>query len=55
MWVVPFAALGAGLVLVAVVVRRWSRRPAAGAAEPVAIDEATRARIRRELAELDRE
>ena len=26
-WVVPFVALGFGLVLVAVVVRRWSRRP----------------------------
>ena len=54
-WVVPFAALGAGLVLVAIVVRRWSRRPPARSSEPIAVDEATRARIRRELAELDRE
>jgi cytochrome c-type biogenesis protein CcmH len=27
-WVVPFVALGAGLALVLLLVRRWSRRPA---------------------------
>jgi cytochrome c-type biogenesis protein CcmH len=49
-WVVPFAGLGAGLVLVLLLVRRWSRR--AGAAGPdLAPDDAMRARIRREMAE----
>jgi cytochrome c-type biogenesis protein CcmH len=48
-WVVPFAALGLGLVLVLIVVRRWSRRPATPAATP--LDPAMRARIRREMAE----
>jgi cytochrome c-type biogenesis protein CcmH len=46
-WVVPFAALGAGLVLVAVILRRWSRRPAAVPSTPV--DAAMRERIRREM------
>jgi len=57
-WVVPFAGLGLGLVLVAVVIRRWTRRGAAGAGRPAAsaspLDEAMRERIRRELAEPDR-
>jgi cytochrome c-type biogenesis protein CcmH len=56
-WVVPFAGLGLGLVLVAVVIRRWTRRTAAGADRPAAaspLDEAMRERIRRELAEPDR-
>ena len=48
-WVVPFAGLGLGLILVLIVVRRWSRRPAAPAAPPP--DAAMRARIRREMAE----
>lgn len=49
-WVVPFAGLGAGLVLVLLLARRWSRR--AGAAGPdLAPDGAMRARIRREMAE----
>jgi peptide/nickel transport system permease protein len=38
-----------GLVLVLIVVRRWSRRPAAPAAPP--LDPAMRARIRREMTE----
>jgi cytochrome c-type biogenesis protein CcmH len=46
-WVVPFVGLGAGLVLVAVVLRRWSRRAAAVASTPV--DPAMRERIRREM------
>ncbi len=53
-WVVPFLGLGAGLVLVGIAVRRWSRRPAeapGGAPEP---DAATRERIRREIADMDR-
>jgi cytochrome c-type biogenesis protein CcmH len=57
-WVVPFAGLGLGLVLVAVVIRRWTRRGAAGAGRLAAsaspLDEAMRERIRRELAEPDR-
>jgi cytochrome c-type biogenesis protein CcmH len=48
-WVVPFVGLGLGLLLVLIVVRRWSRRPAAPAAPP--LDPAMRARIRREMAE----
>ena len=48
-WVVPFVGLGLGLILVLIVVRRWSRRPAAPAAPP--LDPAMRARIRREMAE----
>lgn len=54
-WIVPFAGLAAGLVVLAVVVRRWTRRPAGGAAAPaVAVDEAMRARIAREIGEMDR-
>jgi cytochrome c-type biogenesis protein CcmH len=52
-WVVPFAGIGLGLVLIFVVLRRWSRRPAAAAAVP-AVDPAMRARIRREMAEDER-
>jgi cytochrome c-type biogenesis protein CcmH len=48
-WVVPFAGLAAGLVLVLGLVRRWSRRPAAPAAAPLSAD--MRARIQREMAE----
>ena len=46
-WVVPFVGLGAGLVLVAIVLRRWSRNPAAVSSTPV--DPAMRERIRREM------
>jgi len=46
-WVVPFAGLGLGLVLVLLVVRRWSRRPAPPQTPPM--DPAMRARIRREM------
>lgn len=51
-WVVPFAGLALGLVLAGVAIRRWTRRSAA-AAPPAVVDEATRERIRREMAELD--
>ena len=51
-WVVPFVGLGIGLVLVAVVVRRWSRTPQA--ATPSQIDPAVRERIRREMSEMDK-
>ena len=50
-WVVPFVGLALGLVLVGLAMRRWSRRSAA--VPPAAVDEATRERIRREMAELD--
>lgn len=50
-WVVPFAGLGLGLVLVAVVLRRWSRKIPPGA--PASVDPALRERIRRELTERD--
>jgi cytochrome c-type biogenesis protein CcmH len=53
-WVVPFVALLAGLVLVAVLVTRWSRRPRIAETSPSAIvDESMRRRISRELADLD--
>jgi len=48
-WVVPFAGLGLGLVLVLLVVRRWSRHPAPAQTPPM--DPAMRARIRREMVE----
>jgi len=52
-WVVPFAGIGLGLVLVFVVLRRWSRHPAAAAAAR-AVDPTMRARIRREMAQSER-
>ena len=48
-WMVPFASLNLGLVLVLVLVRRWSRHPAAP--EAPRPDAAMRARIQREMAE----
>ncbi|HXJ83946.1 MAG TPA: cytochrome c-type biogenesis protein CcmH [Candidatus Methylomirabilis sp.] len=54
-WVIPYAALLGGLVLVGLAVRRWSRRSQATPVEAKPVDEATRQRIRQELAELDRE
>lgn len=52
-WVVPFAGLALGLIVVAVVVRRWSRHATPETTRP-AVDEAMRARITREIAESDR-
>jgi cytochrome c-type biogenesis protein CcmH len=49
-WVVPFAALAAGLLLVLVLARRWRRR-AASAPAVARPDEAMRERILREMAE----
>src|SRR5262245_58601346 len=54
-WIVPYAALLVGVLIVIVVVRRWSRRPAVAPAAPRPVDEAMRQRIQRELAEMDRE
>jgi cytochrome c-type biogenesis protein CcmH len=48
-WVLPFAGVAAGLVLVLVLVRRWSRRPPAPAPTPLSAE--MRARIQREMAE----
>ena len=54
-WVVPFVGLLAGLVLVAVLVTRWSRRPRIAETSPSAIvDESMRRRISRELADFDK-
>jgi cytochrome c-type biogenesis protein CcmH len=50
-WVVPFAGLGLGLLLVAVVLRRWSRKIPPGA--PSGVDPALRERIRREMSETE--
>jgi cytochrome c-type biogenesis protein CcmH len=50
-WVVPFAGLGLGLLLVAVVLRRWSRKIPPGA--PAGVDPALRERIRREMSETE--
>jgi len=50
-WVVPFVGLGLGLVLVAVVLRRWSRKIPPGA--PATVDPALRERIRREMSETE--
>jgi cytochrome c-type biogenesis protein CcmH len=54
-WIVPYAGLLGGLILVGLVVWRWSHRPRVAPVEPHPVDEATRQRIRRELAEMDRE
>jgi cytochrome c-type biogenesis protein CcmH len=51
-WVVPFVGLGIGLVLVVVMVRRWSRTPQTAARSQ--IDPAVRERIRREMSEMDK-
>jgi cytochrome c-type biogenesis protein CcmH len=51
-WVVPFAGLGLGLLLVVIVLRRWSRTAPASA--PSVMDPALRERIRREVSELDK-
>jgi cytochrome c-type biogenesis protein CcmH len=54
-WVVPFAGLALGLIVVAVAVRRWSRpRPSVPDADVPEVDAATLERIRREMAEGER-
>ena len=47
-WLLPLVFVIAGLVVVAVLVRQWTRRPR-GAAEPEAVDAAMSERIRREV------
>ena len=51
-WVAPFLVLGVGLVVVALVLRRWRRAPSL--VQPPALEPAVRERIRREMEELDR-
>jgi cytochrome c-type biogenesis protein CcmH len=53
-WLAPFVALAVGLVLFAVVVRRWTRRRARTTVARAPVDAAMRERIRQEL-ELERE
>jgi cytochrome c-type biogenesis protein CcmH len=47
-WLLPLVFVIAGLVVVGMLVRQWTRRPR-GAAEPVAVDPAMSERIRREV------
>jgi cytochrome c-type biogenesis protein CcmH len=47
-WLLPLVFVIAGLLVVAVLVRQWARRPR-GAAEPVPVDAAMSERIRREV------
>jgi cytochrome c-type biogenesis protein CcmH len=54
-WVMPFAGLAVGLLVIALTVRRWSRRAAVTEAAPPTLDEAMRERIRRDLAERGRD
>jgi len=55
-WITPFAAVLAGALGVTLVVRRWTRAaPPAGVGSPVAADPELRARLARELADLDRD
>ena len=50
LWIAPFAAVAIGLALVAVLLRRWTRRARAGqGAPPAAVDAAMSERIRREM------
>ena len=48
-WVFPLAAVAAGLAIVAILVRRWTRRRRDGAPAPVSVDPAMSERIRREM------
>ena len=52
-WVVPFAGLAVGLILVALLVVRWTRRSAPAAPTPP-VDATVRERIAKELAELEK-
>jgi cytochrome c-type biogenesis protein CcmH len=45
-WGFPIAAVAVGLILVAILLRRWTRRPATA---PASVDPAMRARIQAEL------
>jgi cytochrome c-type biogenesis protein CcmH len=53
-WGFPLAAVAVGFAVVALLLRRWTRRRRVAAA-PAAVDPAMRERIRRELRELETE
>jgi cytochrome c-type biogenesis protein CcmH len=54
-WIAPFAGLAVGLAVVgAVILRAVRRRAQLAPPSPPVVDEATRGRIAREMAELDR-
>ena len=48
-WIAPFAAVAIGLGLVAVLLRRWTRRARTGQGSPPAVEAAMSERIRREM------
>jgi cytochrome c-type biogenesis protein CcmH len=52
-WVLPFVGLLLGLGVVALVLRRWTRRARAGIDAAPALDETTRERIRQEMADIE--
>lgn len=52
-WVLPFVVLLFGLVVVAVVLRRWTRHARSSAEGAPAVDETTRERIRREMSQIE--
>jgi len=54
-WITPFAAVLAGGLGVTLVIRRWVRAPPSAAAAAAPGDDALRARLARELADLDRD
>jgi cytochrome c-type biogenesis protein CcmH/NrfF len=57
-WIMPFAAVAAGGLGVALVIRRWVRtapRPQTPSPAPLAGDDELRRRLERELARLDRD
>jgi cytochrome c-type biogenesis protein CcmH len=55
-WITPFAVVIAGGLGVTLVLRRWARAPAPAPAPPSgAVDPELRARLARELAELERD
>lgn len=51
-WIVPFAGIALGLLVIAILAVRWSRRPRL-APPAEAVDPALRERIARELADLE--
>ena len=48
-WLLPLAAVLAGLAVAALLIRRWTRRARTAPTSPVAVDAAMSERIRREL------
>jgi cytochrome c-type biogenesis protein CcmH len=54
-WIMPFAGLAVGFLLIAATVRRWSRRTRVAESTPPPLDRAMEERIRRELVERGRD